>query len=169
MPTKEAVFTAIFFAIVTVSAISLVISTLNYVDFYRAIEALSLTVLDVSPSIGQNSAKIDLTFAIVNPTRYTGLSLREFGYVLYFDADGELIDACWRTNSYREQPLPIGPFSNITFQNSIDLDLSQESTKSFIKFYENHTESVKWALKCNGIFLTFIGELTVPLNALFFS
>lgn len=156
-------------ATVIVSAIFLIASTSNYVEFFRAMQNLSLTINKVSPSVRQNEVNITLIFSITNPTRYVGLGLTELSFALYYQADNENIDLWWKRLTYSEQPITIDPYWNKTFQYHINLDADAESTKLFQNFYENYHGHVEWLLKCGAIVTAFAGEMDVPLTAEFVS
>ena len=169
MLTKKAISTTIFIAIVIISAIFLIVSTSNYVEFYRAIETLDLTIMNASPSVEQNEVNITLIFSITNPTRYVGLKLQELSFALYFQNNSENIDLWWKTLAYHNQPVTIDPYWNNTFEYHINLDVNADSTKRFQDLYQTQQGNVKWLLKSGAIVITFAGEIDVPLTAEYLS
>ena len=153
-----------------ISAVSLVVSTLNYIEFYTAIQKLDLAVVDVSPTIEQNSANITMVFAIINPTRYIGLKIREISMGLYYlEANDTLAGLWWDTRYYYQQPISLNPYSNTTQQLLINLNRDLDQTKSFIDFYTVHQGNIKWELRCGVILLTFIDNVQIELSAPYFS
>ena len=164
--SKQNAFTIIFLGISVLSAISLVNATLNYVEFYTAIERLELTVINVSTSIGQTKVNVTLFFQITNPTTYMGLKLQELSYILKFEANDETVDICWDLTAYRE-PIPVNPVSNMTFQYTIDLNIDKDTTRYLMQHYETHQGNIKWLLKCGAVVSTFLGKFEVPLTATF--
>lgn len=169
MLTREAISTTIFLAIVIVSAIFLIVSTSNYVEFYRAIETLDLTIMKASPSVGQNEVNITLIFSITNPTRYVGLKLNELSFALYFQSNSENIDLWWKTVTYHKQPVTIDPYWNKTFQYHTNLDVNADSTKRFQDLYQTQQGNIRWLLKGGAIVITFAGEIDVPFTAEYLS
>lgn len=167
MPLKQKILTVVFLATVGVSATSLVISTLNYTQFYTAIRRLDLAVLDVSPTIGEDSLSVTLIFAITNNSSYTGLNVRELSYTLNFEHDMERVRILSDTKSYYSEPVRLGPYSNTTFEYVTTLGVNQEPAQRFIEFYKNKQGYITWILTCNVIFLTFIGTVYIPLTTLF--
>lgn len=170
MLTRRNVMTTIFLATSVMSIVFLIISTLTYIEFYRAIETLDLRVLDISPSIGQNTVAIGLDFVIMNPTSYADLKIREIGFALHYTlANGTLIGLYWFTSTYYKQPTPLNGYSNVTFEYSINLDVHSSSTERFIEFYEEQQGNINWVLKCNALLITFAENMNVQLEASFFS
>lgn len=165
-PAKESVFTTLFIAIVILSTIFLIISTLNYVEFFKAMEKLTLTIIKVCPSVGQDGANVTFSFSITNPTRYGALRLRELSFALYFQTNAEDVDVWWERLSYHE-PITINPYWNKTFEylnDPIDCNL-----EAFQEFYAANHGNVKWLLRCGAIVVTFAGQTDLPLTAEFLS
>lgn len=171
MSTRKRISLVIFLAITLVAAVSLISSTMNYIEFFTAVRTIDLAVSDVQLAIGQDTANITLIYAVINPTSYTGLRLRELSHELsYKEAGSELEPAGleWWTSSYRQQPKPLNGYSNITFEDNIFLSTDSaraEETERFLEFYENHQQSIMWVLKCSAIFISFAGNIVTSLAA----
>lgn len=164
MPTKQTISKATFLLIVIVSSVFLVTSTSNYVRFFSAVEQLSLEVLNVSTSIEQENVNITLVLAIYNPTRYVGLSLREFSFTLFFEADGDMTTLHGGFISYASAPEHIEPHWNKTLEREINLNPNKEATKLFKSLYETSQGKITWMLQGTAILITFVGTLDVPLS-----
>lgn len=164
MPAKRDIPTIIFVAICVVSAASLIIQTKNYVEFFVAIQRLDLTLLSVDTTIDNEVANVTLAFAIINPTGYDGLRMIKLSYILYLEQNTQTVTAVWNMISY-DNPMPINAYSNLTFQHTLALDPDLNSTKEFIKFYQDHQGNVKWLLNCGCLLSTFLDKMEVSLKA----
>ena len=148
------------------SAVLLAISTLNYVEFYRAMEQLELNVSEVNLAIEQNIT-ITLVFSLENPTRYVGLKLRELSVSLYFyDKNNEQVNIWADTLSYQGEPLTVEPYWHRTFEQQINLSTAREATQRLLDTYKD-PQDIKWVLNAGAIIISFIDTLDVPMSATF--
>lgn len=167
MPTKRNITTTVFLAIWVTLMVSLVGPTLNYIEFYRA--TLVLKVLSVTVVFGQNKTNITLVFALQENSSYNGLKLREISNLLHFEANGEPVLLWSDVTSYRQQPVPLIPYIDETFQFLIELNKDSELATFFQEYYEANQGSIKWMLKCGAVLMTFAGNTNVELEAFYFS
>jgi hypothetical protein len=169
LPTKRAMITAIFVATSLASVLLILGSTLNYIEFYKAIEELGIQVLGINTSISQNNVNVSLTFSVTNPTRYASMKLREVSFVLRYETNGSYTDLLSDTLSYSLQPLPVGAYWNETFQYQKELDVKRETTASFVQAHEAHHGKLVWKLDCTAILITFVDTTDVPMSSHFSS
>ena len=165
MQNKHTAITAIFFTTCLASAFILVTSTLNYVEFYRAMANLTLQLLDVSPSIETNNVNVTLMFSITNPTSYHGLRLRELSYTLTFEAFQSQLSLYGDVISFADQPLIVDPYWNKTFEYQIRFNMRREQTVNFIELYESQPQDALWSMRATVLVDTFVGIIDVPLTA----
>lgn len=164
MATKQAIPKAIFLLVVIASSVFLVISTQNYLEFYSAVEKLSLRVIDVSTLIELENVNITLVFAIFNPTGYVGLSLREFVFTLFFENNSDNTALYGGFVSYGSAPEPIEPYGNKTIKHETILNLNKDVTKLFKNLYQNNQGDIAWMLKGNAHINSFVGTLDVAMS-----
>lgn len=168
---RQKILPAAFLAITVVATVSLVGSTLNYIEFFTALQDVDFAILDMTLDVGENTVNITLVFAITNPTGYSGLRLRELSNGLYYkeaNSEDQPIGLDWWTRSYRQQPKPLDRYSNITVEESIHLGVSsmrKRETERFLEFYGTHQQNLMWVLKSSAIFVTFAGDVIVALTA----
>ncbi len=168
MSTRRKIPPIIFTVITVVATVSLIGSTLNYIEFFTALQEIHLEMLDVNLAIGQSTVNITLIFAITNPTGYTGLRIRELSHELCYKEADSTHALHWWTSSYYQQPKPLDRYSNITFEEPIYLNVNSahsQETSRFLEFYENHPQNIMWVLKCSAIFITFAGKIPASLTA----
>lgn len=163
MPTKQTILKTTLLLITIVSSAFLVTSTLNYVEFYTAVVQLSLRVLNVSTLIEVENVNITLLFALSNPTKYVGLSLREFFFTLFFEVDDDMTTLYGGFISYARAPESIEPYGNKTIKYKINLKPSNV-TQRFKNLYEASQGDITWMLQGTAILITFVGTLDVPLS-----
>lgn len=164
MKRKQVAITVVYFAICAASTFFLVTSTLNYIEFYRAMSEITLQLLQVSASTGTKNVDLILVFSILNPTNCIGLRLRDFSYVLYFGNHSDQIDLYWDDIHFAET-LTVERNWNKTFEYKIGLNPDREQTMDFIEIYKSRPENVLWEMKATLILITFVGLLDLPLTA----
>lgn len=164
MTARRNIPTIIFIAIFVLSAAFLTIQTKNYAEFFVAIQRIDLELLSVNTTIDNGTANVTLTFAIFNPTGYDTLRMIGLSYLLYLENNTQTVTAAWNMISYAD-PIQMNAYSNLTFRHTLSLDPDLDSTREFIKFYQNLQENVKWLLNCGVLLITFLDKMEVPLNA----
>jgi len=163
MTTKRTALMAIFLVINMISAVLLVTSTLNYIEFYRALERFTLKLANVNLLTQENYVKVVITFSMWNPTSYVGLKLRELSYLLQFASNSDSVYVSSYTLSYANEPIIIGSYWNKTFEHQINLDAKRQTTSRLLELYKSHSGNSTWTLDADAILITFAGPMSVPL------
>lgn len=167
MLTIRTTLLAVFFAVSIMSSILLVISTLNYMEFYRAIEQIEIEISDVTLFIEPDNVEVTLSFTIENPTRFAGLKLRDLSWSLHFyDDNNETVYITSATYSYFTQPLPVESHWHRNFEHKINLNPDKENAQQLLNAYEDQ-QDVKWKLSATAIVISFVGTLDVPMSTIF--
>lgn len=163
--TTRNLLTAIFLAISVLSAGLLTLTTLNYTEFFKALEKIDLKLSDVDLVTGGQNVDVTIAFSIWNPTSYADLRLRELSYALRLKANDEIVTLSSDTLSYVQQPVPIEPHCNHAFEHRVSLDSNQPETSRSMELYESNQGDVTWILEATLILLTFSGPIDLPLSA----
>jgi hypothetical protein len=166
MTTKRTALTTIFLVLCLASAAFLALSTLNYIEFFRALEKFTIELRNVELLVGQKNATVGITFEMWNPTGYVGFALREWSYRLTFKASNQSIDLSYDTISYAE-PITISPQWNKTFEHETTIDITKPTHFQFITLYQlNQGKEVTWTLEVGVILLNpLTGQLDIPLSS----
>lgn len=167
MMTRRTALTMIFVALCLSSVAFLTFVTLNYIEFFRALESFTMKLRNVELLVRQNDATINITFQMQNPTNYVGFALREWSYRLTLKASNQSVDLSYDTISYAEEPLAISPQWNETFKHEATIDTTKPASSQFITLYHlNQGKEVTWTLEVGVILLTpLIGQLDIPLSS----
>lgn len=165
MLTKRTTLLAVFFAVSTISTILLVISTLNYLEFYKAIEQMKIEISDVTLFIEPDNVEVTLNFTIENPTRYADLKLRDLSWSLYFYDENAEEQLLWADSiSYYDAPLPIDPYWAKSLEYQINLSINRDVTQRLLKTH-NEQQNINWRLSASAIVISFVDTLDVPMSA----
>ena len=164
--------TITYLAAAAVSALFLIGPTLNYVEFYKAIQQLGLSVsniqVTVSPEQGKVTMLINLT--AINNSSYNGLTLTKLNcYPSYEDGEHtveffmpgygtmENETTWWQLigSGSSLEPLSLPPHSN----RSISMTVISHSdyARHFIGYFGDNYKYINWKLCCWVYFPTFIG------------
>lgn len=150
------------------SIILLVSPLLNYIEFYKALEKLSLQVSNFSFSIAEDKILIASNFSVVNPTSHTGLRLVHLGYGIYFKSDDEFTALTGGETWYGDPSPPINPHSNITSKYSVSLDIDQEPARVTLATLSTQ-RGIEWMITSYVLIETFTGRMHVDLEPVSFT
>lgn len=163
--TARNLLTIIFLAISVLSAGLLTLTTLNYTEFFKALEKIDLKLSDVDLVTDGQNVNVTIAFSIWNPTSYADFRVRELSYALDLRANDEIVTLSTDTLPYVQEPIPVEPYHNHTFEHRVSLDLNQPETSRSIELYESNQGDVTWTLNLTLILLTFTGPIDLPLSA----
>jgi hypothetical protein len=157
----------IFIVLCLSSAAFLAFATLNYIEFFRALERFTMKLRSVDLLVSQKNATVGITFEMLNPTSYIGFALREWSYRLTLKASNQSVDLSYDTISYTEEPLAISPQWNKTFNHEATIDITKPASSQFITLHQlNQGKQITWTLDISVILLTpLIGQLDIPLSS----
>jgi len=161
---KKRVFKIIYIAIAVSAAISLVGSTVNYLQFYPALQAVGAKIQaqQVTRDSQNQPVQVLLQFAVVNPTGYSGLRLEYVVIHLYFTASNDTI--------FKEIPLlgsnatntSLGPRSSISLKAGFSLVGNQSSVLA--SFLATHGASIVSHYNVEVHLFTFLDPLAPTLE-----
>jgi len=149
---------AIFFAVSITFTASLITSTLNYTEFYTALNKLTINLVSVVPNLEGNENSVTLNLAIINNSSYNGLKVKRLWYILKFQVENEYNYLVGEEINFGEPEL-ILPYSNITIKKSSMLSMGRETSKRFIELHNQNPQSIKWMIQCDVLTATFLGDV----------
>lgn len=156
----------IVFSVVSVtSAILLIGPTLNYAEFYSALETLDLKVPYFDFNIRQDRIYINATFTLKNNSSYVGIRLKNLSWRIgFFETDESYVELATGTFWWYPE-VPLDPDSKITRELPPDHSIAESvpNAKSLINMYNNQ-ESIRWMISGSVLLDTFLG--TVKLQNL---
>lgn len=149
----------IVFSVVTVASTLLLIEpTLNYAEFYTALETLDLKVPYFNFKIEQNRIYINATFTLKNNSSYVGIKLKNLVWKIgFFETDESYVELATGTFWWYPE-VPLDPNANITRELPPDysIDESVPNAKSLINMYHNQ-ETIRWMISGSVLLDTFLG------------
>lgn len=183
MPTKSDLLAVIFLGTTVISVISLVEPTLNYMQFYTAIDNLSFRISEINLSSSPQQGKVTITLKLVtaNPTSYHGLKISSLSTLLYYEngehevgvnhqGSGRRYTTTWWKLTTKivsfSSPRLIKPHSERNFSINLSLNINEEggAARHFIGFLEAHSENIKWKLDLVVLLSSFISTSGVPFT-----
>jgi hypothetical protein len=148
----------VFSAITVASIFLLVEPTLNYSEFFTALQTLDLKVSDFNFTIEQNRIYINATFTLKNNSSYVGIKLINLNCKIgFFETDESYVELT-EPRFWWHPEVPLDPGSNITRKCSVSLDETVPNAKSLINLYQNQ-ETIRWMISGSVLLDTFIGTL----------
>jgi hypothetical protein len=164
------------FIIIAVIAISILWSpTYNYMQFYKAIEKLDITVSRSSFTLIPENYRVLLTLnvTIKNPTGYKGIGIVSLVFTLKLITNNTTIDLkkgyrIW----FKDEPgEPIDPYSSIS--KSEELFLNFENNKDIfeeIEFLQRTGSKIDLFLSDASLDASlFLGRMFIPLGEILFN
>lgn len=148
----------IFSATTVASALLSLEPTLNYAEFFTALETLDLKVTRFNFTVKQNRIYINTTFTLKNNSSYVGLYLRNLNCKIGFFETYESYLELAESSFWWHPEVPLDPGSNITRKYSISLAETVPNAKSFINLYQNQ-ETIRWMISGSVLLNTFMGKL----------
>lgn len=85
--SRRKISQTILFIVIITSAISFVVTTINYVDLCSALANFQLRVEEVDFVLNNGNIDLTINFTISNPTRYGGFELRGVYTTLYYEGE----------------------------------------------------------------------------------
>ena len=167
MISKRTVLTIIFLVTCVASTAWLALSTVNYVEFFRAVETFNLQLRDVGLIESGDNVEVSMIFDMINPTSYRGFKLREFSYKLSFNTNGTVpLEISSDTLSHASNPLEVTPYWNQTFTHH-ELSNAARSTVSLLRnLYDTGNQTITWTLEVTVILLNpLIDIIDIPLSS----
>jgi hypothetical protein len=141
--SRTLVVSMAFIAMTLSSTAYVSLATINYLQFYPAIDRLdaNVTKLIFVPGTGSNQATVVASVAVSNPTDYSGFKVRGASVQMYFfeqtNRNNTLFDTANKVTGSAVPTVQISPNSVY----SLDLTVSLSSTQSndLSKFYANYS------------------------------
>ena len=149
------------FSIVSVAATILLIGpTLNYAEFYEALETLDLKVPYFNFKIEQDRIYINATFTLKNNSSYVGIKLRNLSWKIgFFETDESYVELTTGTFWWYPEA-PLDPGSLITRELPPDHSVGESvpNAKSLINLYDSQ-EHIRWMISGSVLLDTFLGDV----------
>jgi hypothetical protein len=150
-----------FSVLALLSTSSLIVSTLNYTEFYVAVKDLKLSSLEVSPQVRGERLIFNTTIIIENPTGYVGLGLKSLGYRLSYKIGDNVIELAAGQRWYSRSK-PLQPHSDLVLKFSPSLNLEDENAEKYLTYTSE--KDVLWIINCSALLETFTGDLRISLS-----
>lgn len=154
MNYRRIAITTAFLVACIASTVWLALSTVNYTEFFRAVETINLKLKEVDVIESEENAEISMTFEIVNPTSYRGFRLREFSYKLSFrTSDVGPLDISSDTVSYSTDPIEVTPYWNRTFTHQALSNAAASTINLLLDIYGGSDQMITWILEVGVVLL----------------
>jgi hypothetical protein len=160
--SKWNIVATIFSAVTVVSALLLIQPTLNYAEFFTALERLDLKVPSFNFTIKQDRIYINATFTLKNNSSYVGIKLKNLVWKIgFFETNESYVELVSGTFWWYPEA-PLDPGSKITRKLPPDYSLQESvpNAKSLINLYQNQ-ETIRWVMSGSVLLDTFLGALRV--------
>ncbi|MEM2146417.1 MAG: hypothetical protein QW279_13730 [Candidatus Jordarchaeaceae archaeon] len=161
---KRRILLLSFLMITVALAISNVSPTLNYFEFYRALQEIFIEINEFNIKIEENILNVTVNFTLTNPTGYTGIKVRSLRYIIYFQyGEGtpvKLLEGEFLWNS--QEGIPFNAYTNITCSQSHTLTTTSAAASQLIQHLDSE---IFWTIQSMTILHTFTGSVIVPLNS----
>jgi len=158
--TSKTVIIGVYAVLVVSCSINLVLSTFNYLHFYRAIERIDLLIVNFQWTLSDNELNLSGILVISNPERYSGLRIRvvyyEFWIINSSDPFQNYPIAAQRSWFGTEKGILLEPYSNITNTFTIIKELNEE-TSEILQTLRKENELV-WTVKGSAWLWAFLEE-----------
>lgn len=149
----------IIFSVITITSVLLLIEpTLNYAEFYSALEKLDLKVPYFSFKIKENRIYINATFTLKNNSSYVGIKLKNLVWKIgFFETEESYVELATGTFWWYPEA-PLTPNSNITrdLPSDYSIDESAPNAKTLMNLYDNQ-ETIRWMISGSVLLDTFLG------------
>lgn len=151
---------AIFFSAVAVTSTLLLIEpTLNYAEFYAALERLDLKVPYFNFKVEQDRIYINATFTLRNNSSYVGIRLQNLVWKIgFYETDESYVELATGTFWWYPE-MPLEPDVEITRNLPPDYSVAESvpNAKSLMNMYHNQ-ETIRWMISGSVLLDTFLGE-----------
>jgi len=152
--------TAIFFVMTLVFAATLVMSAINYSEFYRALSKFAVSLVSADPALEQDKPNVTVVLAVINNSSYVGFKLKRVWFTLSFLDNSQYTYLVGDGISLSE-PTLLSPYQNLTLQKTTLISMGRETTQRFLTIYNQSLGNIKWMMECDVIVATFVGEINV--------
>jgi len=153
----------IVFSVVSVTSTILLIGpTLNYAEFYAALETLDLKVPYFNFKIEQDRIYINATFTLKNNSSYVGIKLKNLSWKIgFFETDESYVELTSGTFWWYPE-VPLDPDSKITRELPPNHSVAESvpNAKSLINMYHNQ-EPIRWMISGSVLLDTFLGTVNL--------
>lgn len=153
----------IVFSVVSITSTILLIGpTLNYAEFYAALETLDLKVPHFNFKIEQDRIYINATFTLENNSSYVGIKLKNLSWKIgFFETDESYVELTAGTFWWYPE-VPLDPGSKITRELPPDHSVAESvpNAKSLINMYHNQ-EPIRWMISGSVLLDTFLGTINL--------
>jgi len=154
------ILTILFFGIVIIAAFSLVKPTLSYIEFFRAIERLDLSVNKFEPRIEGEEIVIDLTLILSNNAQYA-LEIHRVSFAISFKENEGYIRIAYPMYEFSGPPYKnLEPYSSVII-GPIKLKAENPGISP--------GQTVTWMITGEVLIDTFLGMMLLPLHPLTFN
>lgn len=151
----------IVFSVISVTSTILLIGpTLNYAEFYSALETLDLKVPYFDFNVEQDRIYINATFTLKNNSSYVGIKLKNLSWRIgFFETDESYVELATGTFWWYPE-VPLDPDSKITRELPPDYSVAESvpNAKSLINMYDNQ-EPIRWMISGSVLLDTFLGTV----------
>ncbi len=153
------VLVTVFSLVAVASTLLLIGPTLNYAEFYAALETLDLKVPYFNFKVEQNRIYINATFNLRNNSSYVGIKLRNLVWEIgFYETDQSYVELVAGTFWWYPK-VPLEPGVEITRDLPPEYSLAESvpNAKSLINMYHNQ-ETIRWMISGSVLLDTFLGE-----------
>lgn len=148
----------IFSAITLASVLLLIQPTLNYAEFFTALETLDLEVSHFNFKVEQNRIYVNVTLTLKNNSSYVGIKLRRLICKIGFFETNESYVELATPQKYYYPNVSLDPDVIITAEYSTSIAETVPDARSLIDLYENN-KAIKWIISGSLLLETFLGEI----------
>lgn len=150
----------LFLGIVLVATFSLVMPTLSYIEFFRAIENLDLSVKEIEPRIEGDEIMIKLTLVLSNNAQYA-LKIHRVSCEILLKENGGYMRVAYPKFEFPGPPYKsLQPYSNVTMGSS---ELRSQNVGI------SPGQTVTWMIRGEVLIETFLGTIFPPLHPSIFN
>ena len=153
------VLVMVFSLVAVASTLLLIGPTLNYAEFYAALETLDLKVPYFNFKVEQNRIYINATFTLRNNSSYVGIKLNNLVWEIgFYETDESYVELV--TGTFWWYPIvPLEPGVEITRELPPDYSIAESvpNAKSLMNMYHNQ-ETIRWTISGSVLLETFLGE-----------
>jgi hypothetical protein len=159
MPIKlQKILTVAFFGIVIIAAFSLVMPTLNYIEFFRAIEKLTFSIKRFEAQIKGEDVLINATFILSNKGNYAFEVIRVSCSISLKKDSGPFREVAYPIFWFSGPPYPLlQPYSNTTIGPS-QIRIKQAEVSA--------GQTVTWMISSEVLIDTFLGTIFPSLPSI---
>jgi hypothetical protein len=167
MTSKRIVLTTIFLVACIASTVWFALSTVNYSEFFRAVETFNLKLKNVNLIESEENIEFSMIFEMLNPTSYRGFRLREFSYKLSFKTDNTgPLEISSDTLSYATEPIEVTPYWNQTFTHRAFSNAATSTINLLQSLYRSGNQTITWILEATVVLLNpLIEKVDIQLSS----